>query len=478
VTLTYEQAVALYHQGLDPTVAMLLALVEENTRLRADNAELKGTLNAARAVHPNAPSGSIPPYAKPNTARGRRRRRPGRKQGHPGVTRARPERIDEVNSHPPLADCPLCHTPLPQRPSEIRERIIEGLVAHKSNATLHHIPRQYCGSCEKLIEPAVLDAMAHDRISLYTYVLTAWLHYRCGMSTANLVALLAHSGLALSPGALTQGWQRLGNLLSPAYDQILARVKSALVLMADETGWRIHGVTHWLWYFGCTYWSYYLIDRHRGTAVVNKVIGTVFEGVLLVDFWGAYNAIQTWAKQRCIFHLFTALEKVDLQRPHDALWRDFRQRVQRLFKDAVRVLDNHEGFGQPTLDRRRQLLDDRLAALIVVPSHHKEVRRIQKRLRRHRDELFTFLDYAPLVSPYNNHSEQQMRGPVLCRRVSQGNRSRAGAKAQAILMSLFRSMELHARNPVDAVLRLAQTAIAGGPIVLPPSPDEADQIAA
>ena len=35
MSLTYEQAVALYHQGLDPTVAMLLALDEDNARLRA-----------------------------------------------------------------------------------------------------------------------------------------------------------------------------------------------------------------------------------------------------------------------------------------------------------------------------------------------------------------------------------------------------------------------------------------------------------
>jgi transposase len=208
------------------------------------------------------------------------------------------------------------------------------------------------------------------------------------------------------------------------------------------------------------------------------VIGTVFEGVLLVDFWGAYNAIETWAKQRCIFHLFTALEKVDLQRPHDALWRDFRHRVKRLFKDAVRLLDHSDNLDQPTIERRRQLLADRLDALIAVPSDHKEVRRIQKRFRRHRDELFTFLDYVPLVSPYNNHAEQQMRGPVMCRRISQGNRSLAGAQAQAILMSLFRSMELHGRNPVDEVLRLAQTAVAGKPIVLPLAPDQADQIAA
>lgn len=477
MSLTATQAVALYHQGIDPTVAMLLALDQENTRLRADLDELNGALSAARAVHPSAPSGSVPPYQKPNTARGRRRRRPGRKKGHPGVTRARAERIAQVKSHPALSCCPRCQDPL-ARPSEIRERIIEGLLTHSSAATRHHIPRQYCAQCKKMIEPPVVDAMSGDRISLYTYVLTAWLHYRCGMSCSNIVALLAHAGLALSPGALTQGWQRLGDLLSPAYDQILTRVKDSLVLMADETGWRIRGVTHWLWYFGCQYWSYYVIDRHRGTAVVNRVIGTVFEGVLLVDFWGAYNALETWAKQRCIFHLFTALKKVDLQRPRDALWRDFRQRVTRLFKDAVRVLDHSDTLDQPTIDRRRQLLADRLDALIAVPSDHQDVRRIQKRLRRHRDELFTFLDYAPLVSPYNNHSEQQMRGPVLCRRISQGNRSLAGAQAQAILMSLFRSMELHGRNPVDDVLRLAQTAVAGTPIVLPLAPDEADQIAA
>jgi len=71
-----------------------------------------------------------------------------------------------------------------------------------------------------------------------------------------------------------------------------------------------------------------------------------------------------------------------------------------------------------------------------------------------------------------------MRGPVMCRRISQGNRSLAGAQAQAILMSLFRSMELHGRNPVDEVLRLAQIAVAGKPLVLPLAPDHAAQIAA
>ena len=73
---------------------------------------------------------------------------------------------------------------------------------------------------------------------------------------------------------------------------------------------------------------------------------------------------------------------------------------------------------------------------------------------------------------------RRRRGPVLCRRVSQGNRSLPGARAQAILMSLFRSRELQGRNPVDQVPRLAQSAVAGKPISLPLASDETDQIAA
>ncbi len=45
--------------------------------------------------------------------------------------------------------------------------------------------------------------------------------------------------------------------------------------------------------------------------VVKQVLGTLFPGVLITDFLGAYNAIEVLAKQRCYFHPFTELIKVD-----------------------------------------------------------------------------------------------------------------------------------------------------------------------
>ena len=89
----------------------------------------------------------------------------------------------------------------------------------------------------------------------------------------------------------------------------------------------------------------------------------------------------------------------------------------------------------------------------------KDGKRLIKRLKRHKNELFTFLEYEG-VSPYNNHAEQQMRKPVLTRKISQQNRSEQGAKTQAVLMTLLRSAELQEKNPVETVLSLAKTAIA------------------
>jgi hypothetical protein len=65
--------------------------------------------------------------------------------------------------------------------------------------------------------------------------------------------------------------------------------------------------------------------------------------------------------------------------------------------------------------------------------------------------MFTFLAYND-VSPYNNHGEQQMRSAVMTRKISQQNRSRRGADTQAILMTLFRSLQLQKQNPVEALL--------------------------
>jgi hypothetical protein len=64
--------------------------------------------------------------------------------------------------------------------------------------------------------------------------------------------------------------------LEPVYNDIGKKVANAAVLNADETGWRINGITHWLWCFATRNLCYYVIDRSRGSPLVKKKIRSCF----------------------------------------------------------------------------------------------------------------------------------------------------------------------------------------------------------
>ena len=106
-------------------------------------------------------------------------------------------------------------------------------------------------------------------------------------------------------------------------------------------------------------------------------------------------------------------------------------------------------------DRLKKRLYHRLEQFLLSDHQNKDCKRFIKRLKRHKMELFTFLQYEN-VSHYNNHAEQQMRKPVQTRKVSYQNRSKQGAETQAILMTLFRSSELQGENPVEHVLSITK----------------------
>ena len=193
--------------------------------------------------------------------------------------------------------------------------------------------------------------------------------------------------------------------------------------------------------------------------MVKQVLGILFEGILICDFWGAYNKIAALAKQRCFYHLFTEPVILKVDKHNDSLpWKAFRKKLSRLLKDAIRLSEKREQMEAKQYDHLKTRLYSRLDQFLAASYGDKDALRITKRLRRHKQELFTFLEH-PEVSPYNNHAEQQMRKPVLVRKVSQQNRSDEGAKTQAVLMSLFRSAELQGDNPIEMILTMAKAAI-------------------
>jgi transposase len=442
--MTRDEALAILDLDREPAVRILLALAEK--------AEKYDRL--CLPVSPTTPSGMTPTYLKP--AHKKRNQPLGRGQGHPGAGRQRPTRIDQYQEHT-LDHCPHCQTPL-KEPVDLYRRYLEDLPPVQPVVTEHTVHRYWCPQCKKIVAPIVPEALPNARVGLRLVVFTAWLHYLVGVSVSNLVRMVSvFSRFPISAGGLTLAWKNLASLLKPLYEEIGHRVSQSAVLAADETGWRLNGLTHWLWCFVTSKLCYYVIAKSRASPVIREVLGRIFKGILICDFWGAYNKISALAKQRCFYHLFTELVKVD-QHNSSAGWKAFRKKLSRLLKDAIRLADKQQKFRVYVFKRRKERLYARLAQFLAAPNPDPDAQRLLKRLRRHQKELFTFLEY-PDVSPYNNHAEQQMRKPVLTRKVSQQNRSDEGAQTQSILMSLFRSSELQGHNPVETILSLAKNTL-------------------
>lgn len=96
----------------------------------------------------------------------------------------------------------------------------------------------------------------------------------------------------------------------------------------------------------------------------------------------------------------------------------------------------------------------RMMELLSWPIGHKDTRRVHRRIIKHNQELFTFLD-NPLVEPTNNRAERQLRPNVIMRKITFGNRSALGASNHAVMMSIIQTGILNGIEPLNISLALS-----------------------
>ena len=440
--LTEAQARAIYAQGEEAVVFVLLAQAKML-------AEQQAAAAATSHQTPSTPSGMKPPYQK-QTATSRGKKRPGRKQGHPGSRREAPTRIDHREEHR-AESCPECGGPL-SRCQETRTRYTEDIPeAIQPVVTEHTIHRDWCPRCKKKVEPVVSEALPGATLGNRVLVLSAWLHYALGNTLSQIAEIFNfHLSFKVTPGGLAQMWRRLAQILYAWYETIQQQALDSAVLNADETGWRVNGKTHWLWCFATGESSFFMIHRSRGSPALFAFFIQEFAGTLVSDFWGAYNAVACALRQKCLVHLLRDLELVERYKSPGPHWPPFAKKLRRMIADAIRLWRRREELAPETYASRRACLTRRLAELIAMSWEDPQARRLIKRLRRHQDEMFTFLD-QPGVPFDNNLAERAIRPAVILRKNSYGNRSKQGADSQAVLMSVFFTLKKRGHNPVKTV---------------------------
>lgn len=458
--LTRAQAEAIVAQGKEATIFALLQLA----KMIAEQQRPAGPA-------PSTPSGMIPPYQKPTAAEGKARRsrkKPGARVGHAGARRPAPERIDRQVLHT-LEICPDCGGPVHECRQRRRTRYIEDIPEGlKAEVAEHTIPGYWCGTCRKEVEPQVPDALPRSPLGHRAVVLSAWLHYGLGNTLSQIRDVFNHHlQLKVTTGGLCGMWARLQEVLYPWYEQIQREALKSAVLHGDETSWRVRGKTWWLWCFANTDLTYYMIHRGRGEPALREFFVEEFAGTLVSDFWGPYNRIAAVARQKCLVHLLRDLKHVEKYKHPGPSWPAFAKKLRRLVADALRLKVQQETLPADEFARKRQRFPARLEELIAMSWDDRQARRLIKRLKRHRHQLFTFLEHADV--PFdNNLAERAIRPAVIIRKNSYCNRSERGADIQAVLMSIYRTLTQRGHPFLETITQALRTYCTTGH--LPPLP--------
>ena len=431
----------------------LLALIAEQQAVIAQQQaviqELQRRIAALEEQLRRSGSGGAMPGTKPKTTRSKERKEQ-RKPRPRGFARQRmtpTETVDHALGH--CSDCGIrLQGGWVQRTREVLELPMTPL-----RVVEHRFLAQVCPLCQKRwVAPADLDDVVVGK-------------QRLGVGLVSLIATLRETGrlpirtiqwlldtvyeLHLSVGGITAVLHGVAKRGVSTMEAVRERVRASPVVHADETGWREDGVNGYVWTFS-TPTERYFVRRGRDKGVVDDVLGVEFDGVLVSDFYAAYNHYPG-LHQRCWAHLLREIHDLRQLYPEDDGLTQWATAVRAVYDDACQVTHSDTGVRQQQqhrLEERlmsscRPFLEDTLAVQ----------RKLCRRVERFLPELLVFVS-QPMVPPDNNAAERSLRHLVTSRKISGGTRSPQGSATKMALASLFGTWQAQGINPLLACRQL------------------------
>ncbi len=417
----------------------------------------------------NQPSSKKPEWdkdgnpKKKNNIKKQRAKRPG--CGNVRKTDLEPDEVNPIV----LDSCPDCGLDLRTRKgSDKPGRIVEDINPPQGKTTLTKEIEQlkWCPGCKKVVSSKTEKALPGSDIGLNATIEIAWLWVMSALSLPKIQALFqSFKASRISTAGISKIMIRLSAIMQPVYQEILNDVKNGASIWADETGWRVKGKLWWLWIFANVRSAYYWPDKTRGGAVVNKLLGEVFYGVLIVDGWQAYNKL-VCDKQTCMAHIFRKIRAFIDAYPHYQSLMRFYLKLRRIIRDGEKLQKQRDAFGEIVYQRRLKLLHKRLDKLLRWKTPNEILRDVIKKVRRQKQHILTFVEHDG-VPHHNNYGEYIIKKGVIKRKMSGGSMSEEGARAYACIQSIAMTCQL--RNiPFHGFLRasLVQYIHTGKPMLL------------
>ena len=350
-----------------------------------------------------------------------------------GASRPKPDHVDKTTAAT-ISRCPDCSGKL-SKTVEVRDRYVEDIQPVRSKVTKYRIHRKYCKTCRKIVEPKITGAFPNFRFGLALCLYIVALKIGLSMPIRRIREILRLTyQIHISSSEIQNIIDKVAEEFAPEYEKMAKALKKMKRIYADETSWYINGKLVWLWIFINETIAFYHIQNSRGKKVPAKILRG-FRGTLISDFYSAYT--QGRISQKCLVHLLRDIfnwKKVKYF--GDPELKHFALRLKKIILEAIYT----EGKSRET----RSCFEKKLRRLLGKNWKDGEVKRMKRRLEKHFDSIFTFLEYDVEFS--NNRAERGLRPCVVARKISYGSRSKTGALHYATLKSIVETCKLNEQD--------------------------------
>jgi transposase len=439
---------------------LITGLQEQNALLRQQVALLEAETTRLRGTpRPPKPLPGTWPSERTKTEREETLRKKRDDRHNRG--RQRMAQVDERVRHA-VETCPRCGRHLSGGWVHRRLQVIELPPAQPAIVTEHVLLRRQCPGCQKRVLPALPGVLA-GRVGrcrfgprLLAQVATMATVERLPLRLIQERLQRQHN-LHLSRGGIVGLLRHVARSSQPVYQSLQAQVRASPVVHADETGWREDGIPGFVWTLSTPTTCLFHRDPHRSGAVIDELLGTTFGGTLVTDFYSAYDHL-TGMKQRCWAHLWRDIDALEVEYPDDPVLAAWVAGVRAIYDLATAERPAEEVGETPQAVRQRARRADRYEQqLQLLCPETMAVDRpeatLVKRIRRYRQELFTFVR-DPAVPPTNNAAERSLRSLVIARKISGGTRSAQGSSTRMVLASLAATARLRTLDPAATFLQV------------------------
>ncbi len=382
---------------------------------------------------------------KPKTKGKGKKKKKEKKKKRAGCGNVRKSGIVADETHlTPLEACSCCHNDLSDKTGQADNgRIVEDIPPPAEKTTIFEevTESKWCDQCKKMVSSTSEKALPGADIGLNAMIEMAYLWVMCALSFPKVRDFFINfKTLKLSTAGISRIMIRLSDILQPVYEEILNDVKLGSKIWADETGWRVKGKLWWLWIFANERSAYYWADEKRGGAVVQKILGEIFLGILIVDGWHAYTKI-ICDRQTCMAHIFRKIRGFIDAFPQYRSIMKFYLKLRRLIRDGEKLQVERGGLEEMVFHRRLKDLEKRLDELLKWKNPNDTLKEVIKKVHRQKEHILTFINHEG-APHHNNYGEYIIKKGVVKRKMSGGSMSAEGARAYACIQSIAMTCQL------------------------------------